>query len=89
MARRERWAVLGEILIALDRELREAGAGMSITRVGASANVPHDRLLGYLDEMAAAGLVSRDRPPTITSEGRDFIQRYRALRDVVDRYGLG
>lgn len=52
------------------------------------ANVPYDRLITYLDELAAAGLVTRDKFPQITPEGREFLAHYTRWTDVLGRFGL-
>jgi predicted transcriptional regulator len=43
----------------------------------------------YLDELAGAGLVTRDRMPQITSEGRVFLEHYVRWKEILGRYGLG
>jgi predicted transcriptional regulator len=89
LTRRDRWSIWGAILVALHDERTTLGEGARLTTVAQRANVPYDRLIAYLDDLAARGLVTRDRPPRITPEGGEFLRHYRQWNDVLDRFGLG
>ena len=89
MPRRERWTIYGAILQSIDEHQRAAGPDARVTHVAMRANVPYDRLMTYLDELAGAGLVTRDRMPQITSEGRVFLEHYVRWKEILGRYGLG
>ena len=82
--RRERHAILGDILAEVER----AGhfGETRVTAVAQRANLPHDRLMGYLLELHRAGLLTRQA--TITEEGREFLRSYREWCDALDRFGL-
>lgn len=59
-----------------------------MTNVATRANLPYDRLLAYLEELATAELVTRDRMPRLTDRGRDFLRQYRQWMEVLNRFGL-
>ncbi|MEA3198597.1 MAG: Winged helix-turn-helix [Thermoplasmata archaeon] len=88
LPRRERWGVAGSILEAIDREHTERGPQARVTNVAVRANVPYDRLVTYLESMAAAGLVQLDKMPRLTPEGEDVLRQYRQWTEVVRRYGF-
>lgn len=87
MKRRERYAILGDILDAVARVADQAGNGGGITAVATRANLPHDRLTPYIAELRAAGLVEGETF-ALTPDGRAFLAKYRAWRRVIDRFGL-
>lgn len=74
MARRERWDIIGAILVAI--ALDQARGGARPTRVAEAANVAYDRLVLYLDELRAAGLIAGERVTVLTPKGRDFVTAY-------------
>jgi predicted transcriptional regulator len=88
MPRRERWDILGSILDAIDTHGRAEGDRARVTNVGILANLPYDRLQDYLDDLAKAGLVTRDRMPKLTPQGMEFLDQYRHWQTVLDRFGL-
>jgi len=88
MTRRERWGVLAAILRSLDEHLRDSGENARVTRVAISANVPYDRLVAYLKELAQAGLVTEERMPRLTEKGKQFLVHYRQWAEVLSRFGL-
>lgn len=59
-----------------------------MTNVATRANVSYDRLVQYLEELATADLVTRDRMPRLTEKGRDFLRQYRQWNEVLERFGL-
>ena len=82
--RRERDAIFGDVLAAIER----AGAPgeARVSAVAQRANVPHDRLMGYLAELRDAGLVTSDG--ALTPAGHELLQKYREWREVLERFGL-
>jgi len=88
MPRRERWSVLAAILRSLDAHIRDYGENARVTRVAISANVPYDRLMAYLKELARAGLVTEERMPRLTVKGKDFLAHYQQWAEVLSRFGL-
>jgi predicted transcriptional regulator len=85
--RRERWTILGDILAAVD-EAEASGREAVLTRVAMVANLPHDRLVPYLQHLASTGLVADSARPKLTPSGRDFLRRYREWLEVLARFGL-
>jgi predicted transcriptional regulator len=82
--RRERYAILGDILAAIERAGGEAEP--RVTAVAQRANLPHGRLMGYLVELRDAGLVTNEG--ALTPSGRDFLRKYREWCEVLERFGL-
>ena len=64
--RREHESIAVDVLDALARYLDEAPGPFHITVLASRANLPHDRLRNYLDELTALGLVEQDRTPRLT-----------------------
>lgn len=87
MGRREKWALVGAILAALEVEWHR-GANGRLTNVAAKANVAYDRLQGYIIEMAANGLVTPSKIPQLTPKGREFLRHYRQWIELLDRFGF-
>ena len=89
MPRREKWGILVSILRALLEEEPRGDHGR-ITVVAVRANLPHDRLLLLLDDLAKAGLVEMrsESLPRVTAKGADFIREYDAWIDTLGRFGL-
>lgn len=86
--RREHDTIVVEVLDELSRLLERPGP-FHITVLAARANLPHDRLGGYLEELAAMGLALRDPIPAITGKGRQFLDCYHAWLRIQKLYGLG
>ncbi|HUR69458.1 MAG TPA: winged helix-turn-helix domain-containing protein [Candidatus Thermoplasmatota archaeon] len=75
-------AVLTALLEAAERK------DVRLTSVAAKANLPYDRLVLYLEDMAQMGLVTRDKPPVVTPGGREFLESCKRWTSVLDRFGL-
>lgn len=82
--RRERYTILADILTAIEHASR--GSPARVTTLVQRANLPHDRLVDYLRELQAAGLVAPDAE--LTQRGREFVRKYREWREVLERFGL-
>jgi predicted transcriptional regulator len=87
LPRRERWGIIGAILDAIEQEAQR-GEQARVSNVAVRANLSYDRLIGYLNDLAAAGMVEGERMPRLTAKGRQFLQEYRQWRTVLDRFGL-
>jgi len=87
VSRRERWSILGAILLALEEELQR-GEEARLSNVATRANLPYDRLVAYLTKLQAGGLLTEDKPPRITEKGREFLRHYRQWVSVLDRFGV-
>jgi predicted transcriptional regulator len=86
--RREHESIAVDVLDALARYLEEEQGPFHITVLATRANLPHDRLRTYLDELATLGLVERDRTPRLSVKGRQFLECYHAWVRVQKIYGL-
>jgi predicted transcriptional regulator len=85
MQRRERWAILGQLLALLDG----ADAGdLVMSRVAARANLPYDRFIDYLAELREGELVTADDRPLLTEKGRALLKSWRQWEAVLQRFGL-
>lgn len=85
--RREHDSITVDVLDKLAAYLREKGP-FHVTALAARANLPHDRLKTYLDELAALGFVEVGLKPAITAKGRQFLECYHAWVRIQKIYGL-
>lgn len=87
MPRRERSAIVGEMLEALS----QAGASgeTRLTVVAAKCNLPYDRFQEYLKDLQARGLVELRDPLRLTPQGRELLHVFRSWRDRLRLFGLG
>jgi predicted transcriptional regulator len=86
-ARREHALILGDILDALDRMHRDGGR-MSLAGLASRANLPHDRLKVYLDELRARAMVGPEPLPTLTARGQQFLECYQGWIRIQRLYGI-
>ena len=87
MPRRERWTIIGAILLEVEREGARGELGR-VTNIALRANLPYDRLVTYLGDLEAAGFVQLGRVPALTEKGRAFLREYRQWLEVLQRFGL-
>jgi predicted transcriptional regulator len=88
LPRRERWSIVIAILEAIEEQRRLAGEDARVTNVAMRANLPYDRLMLYLQDLAKAGFVTEERMPRLTAKGEDFLRAARQWREVLGRFGL-
>jgi len=88
MPRRERWSVIGAILEAVERQREASGSNARLTRIAMAANLPYDRLVTYLEDLARTGLITDARKPDLTDKGREFLRSYRQWNEMLSRFGL-
>lgn len=87
MPRRERSAIVGEVLEALSQA---GGAGdLRLTQVAMRCNLPYDRFQEYVRDMQARGLVDPHDPFRLTTEGRELLAVFRSWRERLSMFGLG
>ena len=86
--RRERWAIVRDILLAIDAQ-DQTRAVLRLTHVAHQANLPLDRLRTYLDQLAARGLIEALDRPRLTPEAREFLRHCRDWSQVVDALRRG
>lgn len=85
--RRERWAIAGEILSALQAEAAR-GPVATVSAVAMRANISHDRLHEYLADLQRQGLVGGGMPPRLTPRGHEFLQQYLAWSETLAAFGF-
>jgi predicted transcriptional regulator len=67
----------------------EASGGIArITWVQNQVNLPSDRLRAHLEDMETLGLVEHGEGLTSTEKGRDFVNEYEKVAEVLRRFGL-
>ncbi|HJQ93475.1 MAG TPA: hypothetical protein VJ874_04220 [Candidatus Thermoplasmatota archaeon] len=88
MTRREHAKILGDVLDNLEALPRRQPGRVNLAGLASSANLPHDRLIGYLGELRLHGLVQGNHLPSITDRGEQFLQCYRGWVRVQALYGL-
>lgn len=87
MPRREHALILGDVLDSIDRIAREGGR-TSLAGLASKANLPHDRLKGYLVELRAHGMVGEEPVPHLTAKGSQFLECYQAWIRIQELYGI-
>lgn len=85
--RREHDSIVIDVLDALARYDQDRDE-FHVTALAARANLPHDRLRTYLDELAAMQLVQLEPVPSVTVRGRQFLECLHAWVRVQQMYGL-
>ncbi|HVM44909.1 MAG TPA: winged helix-turn-helix domain-containing protein [Candidatus Thermoplasmatota archaeon] len=86
MGRRDRSAILGEVMQALSEA---GGAGDTrLTAVATRTNLPYDRLQEYVRDLQARGLVDPQNPFRLTPEGRELLAAFRSWRERLGMFGL-
>src|SRR5688572_30603577 len=86
--RREHASILTDVLTSLAQYVDQAPGKVHVTILAARANLPHDRLKGYLAELTSVGLVSDNDGLAVTRKGRQFLDCYHAWLHVLHLYGL-
>lgn len=82
----------GRILADILKAIQEGGE-VKITHILYRANLSHDRLTKYLDQLKDAGLVEltsdEDKTSyTITFKGNRFLMEFRRMEEFADAFGL-
>ena len=85
--RREHETITVDVLDQLSSYLREKGP-FHVTVLASRANLPHDRLKGYLDELSSLGFIEPGASPRITVKGLQFLECYHAWVRIQKIYGL-
>ena len=84
---RYRPRIFYDILCSIVKQ--EASDGIAkITRVQNEVNLPSDRFRAHLEDMEALGLVEHGEGLTSTEKGRDFVNEYEKVAEVLRRFGL-
>src|SRR3989338_10782532 len=90
MPRRERGAIMGNILTSIEEcQMNDEGGRVRLTHVAKRANVAYDRLVAYVTHLKGAGLVNGNgEGPMLTDQGRRFLSPYRAWVGAIQTLGL-
>ncbi len=88
--KRDKVGIIHEILLLIRGKEGEAGP----THIMYKANLSHQMLNDYLNEMMAKGFVKENfnkrgkRTYSITEKGHEFLKDYQTIRKFFDSYGL-
>ena len=82
----------GRIFADILRAVAEDGP-VKVTHVLYKANLSHDRLTKYLQQLEESGLILRENDGdrdtyTITDKGTRFISEFRKMEEFADAFGL-
>lgn len=84
---RSKCRIFADILTALS-----AGGEVRVTRILHDANMPHDRVMGYLDRMELSGLIERtggsETEIDITPKGREYLIEFKKLEEFGAIFGV-
>ena len=83
--RREHDSIFVEVLDAINGMQDKP---FQVTVLAARANLPHDRLRTYLDELSVHGLIEAIPNPSVTTKGQQFLECYHAWVRIQKLYGL-
>jgi predicted transcriptional regulator len=89
MKKRERTEVVADILLVV----QQAGGSIKPTHLLYKANLSHDALKRYVDELEKGGMLTTGekngkRAYHLTDKGYDFLAKYRQFRDFSDAFGI-
>jgi predicted transcriptional regulator len=82
----------GRIFADILRAVADDGP-VKVTHILYKANLSHDRLVKYLDQLEESGLIIKDQTTdktaySITSKGTMFIAEFRKMEEFADAFGL-
>ena len=84
---RYRPKIFYDILCSIVKQ--EASGGIAkITRVQNEVNLPSARFRAHLEDVEALGLVEHGEVLTSAEKGRDFVNEYEKVAEVLRRFGL-
>lgn len=84
LRKRDRLQIYASILVAILEEIRR-GKEAKLTRVQYRVGVPFDRFKGYVEELKLLDFVENEGNLRLTGKGREFLQRYWGVIDLLDR----
>lgn len=87
MVRREKWSIVGALLIALDNEAQRSTTPR-MTNVASRANIAYDRMMLYIADLQRSGLVTDEKFAHLTPKGREFLHHYKRWMELLDRFGM-
>ncbi len=89
--KRDRLGIINDILDLI----RDRGDKVKPTQIMYRANLSHDMLTSYLNELLAKGFITEKkdkenrRTYSLTDKGFNFLRDYKIIKGFVDSYDLG
>ena len=82
--------IVSDLLVATEQSGQE---GIKTTHLLSKANLPHSRLVKFIDNLTGSGLINKiefDGKNTfvITSKGRQYLESYVKFANVAESFGL-
>ncbi len=82
--------IVADLLAATEQS---GQAGIKTTRLLSKANLPHSRLIKFIENLTGAGLINKieyDGKNTfvITPKGRQYLESYEKFSDFAESFGL-
>ncbi len=90
MTYRKSTQIVADLLVATDQS---GQAGIKTTHLLSKANIPHSRLLKFVENLTGSGLINKiqfDGKNTfvITQKGRHYLESYQKFSDFAESFGL-
>ncbi len=90
MANRKSMQIVAALLTATEQSGQE---GIKTTHLLAKANIPHSRLVKFIDNLTGSGLINKiefDGKNTfvITQKGRHYLESYQKFSNFAESFGL-
>ena len=90
MIYRKSLQIVADLLVATEQS---GQAGIKTTHLLSKANIPHSRLLKFIDNLTGSGLINKieyDGKNTfvITQKGRHYLETYQKFSDFAESFGL-
>ena len=90
MAYRKSMQIVANLLIATEQSGQE---GIRTTHLISKANLPHSRLLKFIENLTGSGLINKieyDGKNTfvITQKGRQYLESYKKFSNFAESFGL-
>jgi len=90
MTYRKSMQIVADLLVATEQS---GQAGIKTTHLLLKANIPHSRLLKFVENLTGSGLINKiqfDGKNTfvITQKGRHYLESYQKFSDFAESFGL-
>ncbi len=90
MANRKSMQIVAALLTATEQSGQE---GIKTTHLLSKANIPHSRLVKFIDNLTGSGLINKiefDGKNTfvITQKGRHYLESYQKFSNFAESFGL-
>lgn len=84
--RRDKLKLYGDLLAVLREEANTER--IVLTRIQVKMRVNYDRLMSYISELYALGLIEDETSLRLTEKGKQYLKEYTIMLDFMDRMGL-